>query len=99
MTVERMRTFLRLDFLYHQALYHEEREDQPERGTHWNAAILGCAAQKGKVEGVPLVGGETQSTVNGASFAMPIRVAEAHVHRPHDVQRLATDGRPRVAVR
>ena len=25
---ERMRTFLRLDFLYQQALYHEEREDQ-----------------------------------------------------------------------
>lgn len=25
---ERMRTFLRLDFLYHQTLYHEEREDQ-----------------------------------------------------------------------
>ena len=24
---ERMRTFLRLDFLYQQALYHEERED------------------------------------------------------------------------
>src|SRR5690349_24755723 len=24
---ERMRTFLRLDFLYSQALYHEERED------------------------------------------------------------------------
>ncbi len=24
---ERMRTFLRLDFLYQQALFHEERED------------------------------------------------------------------------